>query len=209
MNDRRAAEALVDVSRETWARIDVFVALLLKWQKAINLVAPSSLPHVWTRHVADSLQLLPQAVDAKRWVDLGSGGGFPGLVIAIALTGRDGAHVDLIESDSRKCSFMREAIRETGAPARVHCARIEAALENWSEPVDVVSSRALAPLPLLLEYAFPLLKKGARGLFLKGQDVEAELTAASKSWSIQAKLKPSLTEPRARLVVVERLDQRH
>jgi 16S rRNA (guanine527-N7)-methyltransferase len=209
MGDRRTAEALVDVSRETWDRIDVFVALLLKWQKVINLVAPSSLPQLWTRHVADSLQLLPLAEGSRRWVDLGSGGGFPGVVIAIALTGREGAHVDLIESDSRKCAFMREAIRETGAPARVHCARIEAALEDWVEPVDVVSSRALAPLPLLLDYAYPLLKKGARGLFLKGQDVEAELTAASKSWNIQAELKPSLTEPRARLVIVERLDQRH
>ncbi|GGE28780.1 hypothetical protein GCM10007276_02410 [Agaricicola taiwanensis] len=208
MVDRRTAEELIRVSRETWDRIDLFVELLLKWQKTINLVAPSSLPHIWVRHVADSLQLLNHAGGGVRWVDLGSGGGFPGVVIAIALAGTADAHVDLIESDSRKCAFMREAIRATDAPARVHCGRIESVLSSWTCPADIVSSRALAPLPRLLDYAFPLLKKGACGLFLKGQDVEAELTEASKSWNIQATLKPSLTEPRARIVVVERLDQR-
>ena len=193
-----------DVSRETWARLERLVALLEKWQRTINLVAPSSLPDVWVRHVADSLQLLKLAPGAKHWVDLGSGGGFPGLVVAAAFVEVEGASVELIESDQRKCGFLREAAREMRAPVKVHNARIEAALEDWAAPVDVVSARALAPLPKLIDLAFPLLKRGAIGLFPKGQDVEAELTLTAKSWHIESRLVPSLTDPRSRVVVVSK-----
>lgn len=206
--DRLDAEQLCAVSCETWDKLEVMVDLLKRWQKTINLVAPSSLSTIWTRHVADSLQLLKHYEGKSRWVDLGSGAGFPGLVIAIASAGTPGKHIDLIESDARKCAFLREVIRVTGAPASVHNNRIEKCLVDWPETVDIVAARALAPLDQLLRLSFPLLKKGAYGLFPKGQDVELELTQASKSWIIDADLEQSVTEPSARIVVVRRLQPR-
>jgi 16S rRNA (guanine527-N7)-methyltransferase len=206
--DRQAALALVEnVSRETLDRLDRFVDLLLAWQPTINLIAPSTLGQVWTRHIADSLQLLAYAPDALRWVDLGSGAGFPGLVLACALVDK-GGQVDLIESDSRKAAFLREAARVTGAAARVHNERIETFAERHSEPAHVITARALAPLPRLLQLAHPWLQRGAQGLFLKGQDVEAELTESAKSWHIESELLPSLTDRRAKIVRVARAEPR-
>src|SRR5215813_5953349 len=124
-SDKAAALALTPVSRETEARLDRYLALLLEWQAKTNLVAPSTLPNLWTRHVADSLQLLPLAPSAKIWVDLGSGGGFPGVVLACALAKTPGAHVHLVERNSKKAAFLREALRVTGAPGVVHPMGIE------------------------------------------------------------------------------------
>ncbi len=123
--DREAALALVAVSRETLARLDRFVATLLTWQARINLIASATVSTVWTRHVADSLQLVPLAPQARIWLDLGSGGGFPGIVISCALAETPGACIHLIESNGKKAAFLREAVRITGAPAIVHPARIE------------------------------------------------------------------------------------
>lgn len=200
--DRARAVALFDgkVSRETWERLDQFVALLLKWQNTTNLVAPSTLPNIWTRHVADSLQLLPLAPMARRWIDLGAGAGFPGLVIACALV--EGGQVHLVESNQKKAGFLREVARALSLPAIVHSRRIEDFVSGSAETFDVVTARALAPLDQLIGYAIPLLKKGAVGVFPKGQDVEAELTRASKSWTIETELAPSLTDPRGRVVIV-------
>lgn len=204
--DRERALAFVSDSREiapnVLARLDRFVALLLQWQASTNLVAPSTLPELWTRHIADSLQLLPLAPGAKHWVDLGSGGGFPGLVIACALAETAGAVVHLVESNRKKAAFLREAARITGAPARVHAMRIEDFVDGFAEPVEIVTARALATLENLIESAYPLLKRGAQGLFLKGRDIEAELTAASKCWTIDAELIPSATESGGRIVRV-------
>ncbi len=202
-DDRAAALRLIPVSHETAVRLDQFAALLQRWQRAVQLVAASSLPKLWTRHIADSLQLLDLAPAARIWADLGSGGGFPGLVLAIALFDRPGALVHLIESDSRKAAFLREAARITRAPVKVHGERIESAAKRIAGEVEIVTARALAPLPRLLDLAAPLLAAGARGLFLKGQDVDNELTEAAKSWSIQAKILPSRTDSRGRIVVVE------
>jgi len=199
--DRAAALRLISVSRETEARLDRFVELLLRWQKAVQLIAPSTIPKLWTRHIADSLQLLALAPDAKIWIDLGSGGGFPGLIIAIALTDRSGATVHLVESDSRKAAFLREAARTTGAPAKVYAERVESAAERFAGRVEIVTARALAPLARLLEMAAPLLSAGARGIFLKGQDVAGELTEAAKSWNISTF--PSRTDPRGRILVID------
>lgn len=207
-DDRAAALAMTPVSREILARLDRFISLLLQWQKTINLVAPASIPMVWTRHVADSLQLLDAVPDAQRWIDLGSGGGFPGLVLACALAGRPGASVHLVESSGKKAAFLREVARSLRLPVRIHAQRIEEFAAVHDEPADVVTARALAPLVELLALASPLLKRGARGLFPKGQDVEAELTAASKCWTIDAKLLPSRTDPRSRLVLVGRAERR-
>jgi 16S rRNA (guanine527-N7)-methyltransferase len=203
-HDRARAQALCAglVSRETWERLDGLVALLLKWQDATNLVAPSTLPEVWTRHIADSLQLLAIVPDARAWIDLGSGGGFPGLVVACAMADHPGAKIDLVESNQKKSAFLREAARVLGVPAIVHARRIEDFVGAPTRSFDVVTARALAPLERLLGYASPLLKTGAVGLFPKGQDVEAELTAASKSWTIETELVPSVTDPLARIVIV-------
>ncbi|GLK73321.1 16S rRNA (guanine(527)-N(7))-methyltransferase RsmG [Ancylobacter dichloromethanicus] len=200
--DRVRALSLTPVSRETEGRLDIIVALLEKWQRTINLVAPATLPQVWTRHVADSLQLLPLAGAARRWVDLGSGGGFPGLVVAAALAERGDADVTLVESDSRKAAFLREAARLADLPVTVLPARIEQVSGAIAAGVEVVSARALAPLPRLLELAVPFLAAGATGLFLKGQDVDNELTQASKSWRIDAEIKASLTDGGGHVLIV-------
>jgi 16S rRNA (guanine527-N7)-methyltransferase len=200
--DKAAALALTPVSRETEARLDRFVALLQDWQRRMNLVAPSTLPRLWTRHIADSLQLLPLAPAALTWIDLGSGAGFPGLVLAIALADRLGATVHLVESDTRKAAFLREAARITAAPAEIHPQRIEDFVRATPERFDVVTARALAPLPRLLGYAAPLIEKGAQGLLLKGQDVEVELTESAKYWRLEFEVIPSATESRARIVRV-------
>jgi 16S rRNA (guanine527-N7)-methyltransferase len=206
--DRARALALTPVSRETAARLDRFVALLLQWQQTTNLIARSTIPHLWTRHVADSLQLLDLAADARVWVDLGSGAGFPGLAIACALCGRPGAVVHLIESNTKKAAFLREAAVLTGSPAVVHAVRMEKFVESFAGGCDIVTARAVSPLDSLLAQCFPLLKRGARGLFPKGQDVGVELTEASKYWRITPDLVPSRTDPRARIVVVRALEPR-
>lgn len=203
--DRARALALVPVSREIAGRLDRFVTLLLQWQAKTNLISPSTIPAIWTRHIADSLQLLAIAPNAKRWVDLGSGAGFPGLVIAAALTGTTGAAVHLVESSAKKAAFLREAARHIGVPAFVHPVRIEDFVKNFHERVDAVTARALAPLDTLLKLAHPLLKTGAQGLFPKGQDVDAELTTASKYWNIEAELVPSKTSAHSHIVVVRGL----
>jgi 16S rRNA (guanine527-N7)-methyltransferase len=199
--DRARALALVPVSRETAARLDRFVALLIDWQGRMNLIAASTMPTLWTRHIADSLQLTAIAPQARKWADLGSGGGFPGVPIACALA-EQGSEVHLIESNKKKAAFLREAVRVTGAPAVVHAERVADFAEGFRGELDAVTARALAPLPDLLSIAYPLLKRGAQGLFPKGQDVEAELTQATKCWSIQASLVPSRTDPKSRVVVI-------
>jgi 16S rRNA (guanine527-N7)-methyltransferase len=205
--DRRRALALVPVSRETEERLALYVDLLRRWQAVKNLVGPSTLPVIWTRHVADSAQLPALAPDALRWVDLGSGAGFPGLVVAIMLRDRPGAQVDLIESNGRKGAFLREAIRATGAAARVHVGRIEHVVPTLQKPVDVVTSRALAPLQDLLAMSDMLLTYGARGLFLTGDDspqvtesVGQALGPARYAFDVVA----SLTNPASRIIVARR-----
>ncbi|HMK69389.1 MAG TPA: 16S rRNA (guanine(527)-N(7))-methyltransferase RsmG [Xanthobacteraceae bacterium] len=204
--DRERALVLTPVSRETLDRLDCFVAILLAWQRRMNLIAPSTESTLWTRHVADSLQLMAPAPGTRFWADLGAGAGFPGLVIACALADIPGARVHLVESNAKKAAFLREAARATGAPAVVHATRIEDFVAKAPAPIDVVTARALAPLPKLLSLVYPLLKSGALGIFPKGQDVAAELTEAAKCWKIQASLSPSRTDPKAQIVVVRGLE---
>src|SRR5262245_22262369 len=204
--DRARALALIPVSRETSERLDRFVELLLRWQRTTNLIAPSTASRLWTRHIADSLQLLDLVPHALVWVDLGSGGGFPGLVIAIALTGAPGAVVHLVESNAKKAAFLREAQRITGAPAIVHAARAEDFVERCHEAVEIVTARALAPLKSLLQLYFPLLgKSAATALFPKGQHAELEIRDAAaqmKAWDLTVTLVPSRTDPAGRIVVI-------
>lgn len=203
-SDRRAALALTPVSRETEERLNAIVALLRKWQGTINLVAPGTLPQLWQRHVADSLQLVPLAGGARRWVDIGSGAGFPGLVVAAALADEPGADITLVESDTRKAAFLREAARIAELPATILPNRIEQVAARIAAGVEIVSARALAPLPRLLDLAAPLLASGATGLFLKGQDVDKELTEASKSWNVEVEIAPSRTDTHGRILIIRR-----
>ncbi len=191
-----------NVSRESLARLERYVALLLQWQQRINLIGPSTAGHVWQRHVLDALQLIPLIPPGTRTIaDLGSGAGIPGLVLAIVT----GLEVHLYESNGKKAAFLREAARQCGAKAVIHHVRIEAIESDPGRPhADVVTARALAPLGRLLDQAEPFLKAGAVGLFHKGQDVDAELTEASKSWRIIVERHPSLTDSNGVILVVKK-----
>jgi 16S rRNA (guanine527-N7)-methyltransferase len=206
--DKARALKLTPVSRETEKRLDRFVEVLLLWQKTTNLVASSTLARLWTRHIADSLQLIPLAPQARLWLDLGSGAGFPGMPIACALADTPGAKVHLVESNGKKAAFLREAVRLTGVPAQVHQVRAEDFAKSCAEPVQVVTARALSPLKTLCDQAFPWIARGAVGLFPKGQDVDAELTEAAKYWSIEASKVPSKTSPEGCIIVIRRLHGR-
>lgn len=166
----------------------------------MNLVSPATLPQVWSRHVIDSLQLLPflQSDVPGKIADLGSGGGFPGVILAIA----SGRTVQMFEANAKKTAFLREAIRLTSAKGRVTLGRLEDIAPQAKGEYAYVTARALAPLPKLLEYAFPFLGSGAVGLFHKGKDVTHELTESAKSWRIKADSFPSLTDSEAVLLVV-------
>jgi 16S rRNA (guanine527-N7)-methyltransferase len=207
-SDRVRALRLTPVSRETGERLDRFVALLLEWQRTTQLIASSTVPHLWTRHIADSLQLLDLAPQAKMWVDMGSGGGFPGLVIACVLSGQADVRVHLVESNAKRAAFLRAAVAATESPATVHAVRMEEFVESFAGAPNVVTARAVSPLSLLLGECLPLLQKGAIGIYPKGQDVEAELTEASKYWKLTTDLVPSRTELKARIVIVRALEAR-
>jgi 16S rRNA (guanine527-N7)-methyltransferase len=203
MSGARAETALRAVSRETARRLETLVSMLQHWQPRINLVSPHTLSEVWTRHVADSMQIAEQLPNARHWLDLGSGGGFPGLVIAaqLAETGEP-HHVHLVESNAKKCAFLRSAAREMDVYASVHCMRIDAFFRAPLPRIDAVSARALAPLSQLLELAKPLLTTGIPAVFPKGRDVSGELTEAEQSWKVNCRLVPSRTDPDGALVVV-------
>jgi 16S rRNA (guanine527-N7)-methyltransferase len=197
------------VSRETRERLEIIVHELRRWQTRMNLVAAASLADVWTRHVEDSLQLWPLAREARNWIDLGSGGGFPGLPIAALLAEVPQGRMTLVESSAKKCAFLREAARLAVLPVRVVHARIEALPpEILAQKFDVVSARALAPLPLLLQLSAPLLRDDAIALFPKGEDVDEELREAMRGWQFRYDLVDSRTAPDARIVVLSHLTAR-
>jgi 16S rRNA (guanine527-N7)-methyltransferase len=176
-----------NVSREAFGALHQFAAVLSRWNRTVNLIAPGDEPVLWKRHIADSLQLAPLMQPLPlRAIDLGTGAGFPGLVLALAT----GVPFDLVEADQRKAAFLREAARATDAPVRVHAVRIEAA--NLA-PSPLITARALAPLPRLLALAAPLLAKGGQCLFLKGANGRAELTQAESEWHMRAEVIPSQT----------------
>lgn len=206
--DRERALALSAVSRETLGRLDRFVERVLETQSHTNLIGPGSVPQLWTRHIADSLQLLDLASDARIWLDLGSGAGFPGLVIACALAGQPEAEVHLVESTGKKAAFLRGVADTLALPVEVHHTRIEDFSPAFR--AQVITARALAPLPKLFGYVAPLLtlKSGAKALLPKGQDVEVELTEAAKYWKIDGDLVASRTNPAGRIVVVRGLKRR-
>ena len=183
-----------DVSRETVDRLEAYVALLLQWNQTINLISRKDEPEIWTRHIRDSLALLPLLPpEFPHAIDLGSGGGLPGLVLCI-VTGRP---FTLIESDQRKAAFLREAARRTKAPARILAVRIEAAK---APPAPLITARALAPLPALLDLSARLLAPGGICVFPKGRTVQDELTQAARQWHMRIQQTVSPTDPTATIL---------
>lgn len=208
-------QAHFGVSDETIERLKIYEALLRQWQKKINLVAPSTLDEIWHRHFSDSAQLLALApVDAKTWLDLGSGAGFPGLVLAIMRAGEVpegdfGSHT-LMESDTRKAAFLGEIARKASVPVDIVAKRIElSSTQGRYKSVDVVTARALAPLDRLIGLAEPFFGSQTVGLFPKGRDVAQEIEAAEKNWCFTCKLADSLTESQSRIAVVSDPKVRH
>lgn len=206
MSDAETILADLNVSRETSDRLKKLADLLTKWNPRINLVSKSTISDLWTRHILDSAQIFHLAPpNTSHWVDIGSGGGFPGLVVALMMD-EPGApqKVTLIESDQRKCAFLRTVLRETGANATVLTARIEQA---DPQNASVLSARALADLPHLFDFAERHLAQGGTALFQKGATWEKEVAAAKESWSFQADVIQSKTEPQAVILKVGELER--
>ena len=190
-------------------RLNIYETLLRHWQKGTNLVASGTLDHLWHRHFADSAQLLALAPDSRKWLDLGSGAGFPGLIIAICSANRENSHVQIIESNAKKCAFLKEVVRETGCSVEIHHARIESlGHSDRFNGVEIVTARALAPLGQLFRLVAPFLQPGTQGLFFKGRQAAGELTEAGKDWNFEAALHPSITDEHARIVQVKQLQER-
>jgi 16S rRNA (guanine527-N7)-methyltransferase len=201
---REAHPLLVELPEETLRRLEIYISLLQKWQRAVNLVSSSTLDDLWVRHIADSLQVSAAVPEARRWLDLGSGAGFPGLVTAIKYAKDPSAKIHLVESNRRKCAFLQEAARETAAPAIVRRGWIEEVLPRLNEPIDALSARALAPLSVLMGYAEKFLDQGATAVFPKGKLVDAELTGSLTAGKYLITTIESKTCPAARLVLVKR-----
>ena len=198
-----AFQALTGVSDDTLARLAAYVELLGKWQRRINLVGRATLADVWRRHVLDSAQLLPLLrADTGVVLDLGSGAGFPGLVLAVMGT----APAQLVERNSRKCAFLQEVVRVTAAPAIVHNCRIE---DLRPFAADVVTARALAPLEKLLAHARPFLAGGGLCLFLKGRTAQRELTESAKNWMMTVTRIDSISDPSGVILKLEDISPRH
>lgn len=194
----------VHVSRETIERLETHRRLLAEWSERMNLVGPKELDQFWSRHALDSAQLILLAPEAERWVDLGSGAGFPGLVVAAFLADQPGAVVHLVESTGKKAAFLRAVAKEAALPVKVFNQRIED-FGAGEGRYDVVTARALAPLNRLIAYAKPILDRGAQGLFHKGAELNAELAAAGnvlQGGAFQADVLESLSDPRGRIIRV-------
>jgi 16S rRNA (guanine527-N7)-methyltransferase len=208
-SDSKTALRTVPVSRETEDRLALFVEKLAKWRKVTNLISESSFADVWMRHIADSSQLLALAPLARHWIDFGTGAGFPGMVLAIQLAGQPGAMVHLIESDQRKCAFLREIARETGAAAEIHAARAEEIDPDILAPVDAVTARAFAPLPILLDVAKLWIARGAVGIFPRGRTSQAQLRDSPPSPGLRFQSVPSRIDPKAAILIVRRAESAH
>lgn len=200
-----AAVTGFDVSRETLEKLQAYVAMIEKWNPAINLVARSTLGQIWQRHIADSLQVAEFLTqDQRLWCDIGSGGGLPGLVVAIlAHDLTPGLRVDMVEVDQRKSVFLRQVVRELGLTCRVHTSKIE---DLPPMSAEVLSARALAPLSSLCAYAKQHLAEGGVAIFPKGAQFASELNEAQKHWSFSVEQVESKTDPQARLLVLREIE---
>ena len=199
--DAASFAAVADAAPEQIADLEVYRAKLEDWNQRINLVGPATLPDFWSRHAWDSAQLFRVAPEALCWADLGTGAGLPGVVLAILGKTRPGFHVHLVESMAKRCRFLSEVATDLQLPVTIHNARAE----DLALDVDIVTAGACAPLSRLLGYARPHLKRGVTALFLKGQEVAAEVAEARAHWDFDADILPSLSDSRGRIVRVRRL----
>jgi len=205
MSDGKTAfQTQTDATPDQMDDLSLLLNRLTETNAVMNLVGPDSIPDFWNRHALDSAQLLDHAPDARTWADLGAGAGFPGVVLAILLKGRDDAHVWLIDSLGKRCRFLQSVVDELALPATV----INGRAESQALEVDIVTARALAPMPKLLTYAQPYMDRGAQGLFLKGEKAETELQEAWASWTFEADLSVSRSDPRGCIVSVRSLHAR-
>lgn len=195
--DREKGLALAPVSRETKERFDTYVRLLARWQKAANLISDATMSSVWTRHFADSAQIKLINPRAIRWLDVGSGAGFPGIVLAMQLASVKGAEVHCVESDPRKCAFLREVARATCVPVSVHCIHLESIRVSAFGTMDGVTARAFAPLSKTLEMARGWLEAGAMGIFPRGRTAAKQLQEAYACSIYYVEVVPSVVEPLA------------
>jgi 16S rRNA (guanine527-N7)-methyltransferase len=194
-------QAMFGATDAQLADLERYRQMLVDGNAVMNLVGPASLPDYWRRHVLDSAQLLSVIPDARRWADLGSGAGLPGVVLACLLKGRPNARVYLVESMAKRCRFLSQVVAELDLPAEV----IHARAEVVDLKVEVATARACAPLLRLLDFARPYLTGGATGLFLKGQDIVSELTEATRYWKFEQRLHPSQSDSRGRIVEISSL----
>lgn len=199
--EKAAFQAKAGATPQQMADLEAFRVRLGDANSVMNLVGPDSLPDFWNRHVWDSAQLLTHAPEARTWADLGAGAGFPGVVLAILMKGREGAHIWLIDSLGKRCRFLQEIVDALDLPATVIIGRAE----EQQVTCDVVTARAVAPMDKLLGYAQPYFQRGAQGLFLKGERAESELIEARKSWHFEAELAPSQSDVRGRIVTIRSL----
>ena len=204
---REQVVALLRGDAAVMARFDAYVELLARWRRITNLISEATFQDVWTRHIADSAQLLGHAPDARRWVDMGSGAGFPGLVIAMQLADIEGAAVHCIESDQRKCAFLREVARQTQSPARIHATRLEAIDPKSFGPIDAVTARALAPLPRLVEFAAEWIDNGAVGVFPRGRSASGQIDALPDASRYLVETFPSKLDSTSQIVRIRRGEQ--
>ena len=204
----REALAKLGVSRETEDLLVRFVERLGQWQAATNLISKASFADVWSRHIADSAQLVARFPEGRRWLDLGSGAGFPGIVIAALLKPSADATVHLVESDRRKAAFLTTVARELELPAQVHADRIESVVKRWREPIDFVTARALAPLDRLCEFLEPLISGPTRALLLKGGNFSVEVEEAAHRWNLDLLRWPSVTDSSGSIIEIRRIERR-
>lgn len=200
-SDWQAALELVPSLAQLVDELKIYERLLVKWQTKLNLVGRSTVSDIWVRHFADAAQLIGQAPLSRRWADLGSGGGFPGMVIAIAMKHHRAGEMHLIESDKRKASFLREVSRETGSRAVIHNARCEEVLPQIAP--EVLVSRAMASLADLIGYAEPFVENGAIALFMKGRDIASELTQISIPSNFSLSVSPSQVDADSSIVRIQ------
>ena len=205
MSERDRLIAILNLKKADLDRLAAYEALVHKWSSVKNLVSASALKELWVRHLLDSAQVQRALPKVKLWADLGSGGGFPGLVTAILLAEDPQAHVHLVESDGRKCAFLRAVSRETGLRTTVHHARIEDVVGELTG-IEAVSARALADMDQLVEWSFPLLEKGAIGVFLKGKGHRDELTNLTRDSRFNIDLRPSISQSDGAIVLVTKRD---
>ena len=195
------------VSRETLERLEAFEAEFRKWSARINLAAPSTLDMLWSRHILDSAQLAALKPDALKWLDLGSGGGFPGAIMAILLRERPGAAIELVESNHKKAAFLRSVLGSLEAPVKVHICRIEQAA-GVGAGAEIVTARALAPLPRLLDLSAPWLTGRATALFHKGRDYAVEIAESRDAWQFDLIEHRSKIDPASRILELSMVERR-